>query len=100
MYNFRERTVFAVEYSEIEDIIQKVYNQPKYSFVDDVKASNDTDYMNTDIGLHALGMYEQADIEKFRKHGKYNGIIHTLLEDMAQHAIIPMGTYVISAVCW
>jgi hypothetical protein len=97
VYQFKQRTFNLLEYSELDEIIQKHFRRPDYECTVFYEWDNDEEHSGTvsiqDAERHA------DDIKQFIE-GKYDSCHWTtLLSELARRGVVPEGEYIVE-VCW
>lgn len=91
---YKEKTIFEVEYSHLEEIAKKIYKQ-------DICLVSSQEWDN--YSLHSLivkkgDWYEEWKevFDKWEKTGKQSyGIFYGLMQDLCNKELIPEGEYII-----
>jgi hypothetical protein len=96
---FERLEVIEVDYSDLNDLVHRVYGNKDYEFVADEEMNNDSTKLYRDVGREGVDSYEEEKLEKFKKGGIETYITRTLLEDMCRSGHLEPGNYLIS-VCW
>ena len=95
----RQKTVFSVDYGDLERFIQHIYGNKKYEFVCAEELSNDMVKEYTVDKKEEISEYDMAKLNSFKAGNFENWITRLLLQDMVNNDILQPGTYSID-VCW
>jgi len=98
MLNCTVEKSYVVKWTDFEAFVKKVYGQA-YDFVSDIECGNDSAHVYNDIIQKELFIWEQENLEEFRKSGKHTDLCMTLLQDLVNRGEISPGNYRID-VCW
>lgn len=90
---------YRVDYYEWERVVNEFYKPtPKWRFVLDHEANNDSYYAFNIIGK--VNDYDKKELEEFKEDsGNKNWMTNILLNDLCRLGLIPKGNYLIE-VCW
>ena len=96
----KSKTVIAIDYSDLENLVQIAYDIPEWSFVADNEMNNDSE-KEFNIGVGKLDEYEIKRLEEFiatkGREGSY--LTNTIMTDLYNKGILQPGCYIVS-VCW
>lgn len=95
---FEKFEVISVDYSDLEDLVQRVYSQPDYSFVSSEELGNDSQKLYKGID-GKLDKWEEDDIRSFRENGECNYKGNAILNDLCRNGYLQPGNYLID-ICW
>lgn len=90
------KTIYKVEYHDLEAFVKKIYNMRNYEFVANQECSNDSSHEFNINGI--LGKWELAESEKIR-NGRLSCSNRSVLQTLCADGYIEPGTYIIN-VCW
>ena len=95
----KEVLYHTIDCYEWERVVNEFYKPtPKWDFVSNHEANNDSDYSFDVDGK--IEDYEEKELEKFKANSNRTGwITQTLLDDLCRQGLIPKGVYLIQ-VCW
>jgi len=94
---FKKETVYRADYDDVEEFIQKFYEDPEYEFVVDMESHNDTSLRFNVNGK--LDDWSQKKVEEFRAGKRRPFICGALLNDLCRQKIIKPGDYIVD-VSW
>lgn len=92
-----KKTVFSMEYRELEQLIEKTYGH-MFEYVADVECGNDCAQTYT-LQKEPLGDYELARVTEFKSTGRGQWIVYALMQDMVNKEVLEAGDYVVE-VSW
>lgn len=92
-----KKTVFIVDYYDLDTFVSKVYNQD-FEFVADHEADNYSSY-EFKIKPESIDEYHQKKIDAFVATGKGARLARWLMTDMCNAGLIEAGSYLIK-VSW
>lgn len=92
------KTVIEMDYSELEDIVNKHYKlkgESKYSFVATAECGNDSDHSFNVPRTKPLDKWAQKNIQEL-KEGRYPSYCnHDILQDLVNNGVLAPGEYLI-----
>lgn len=89
------KSMHKVQYYDLEEFINKVYQVKDYSLVADEEGNNDTS-MTYNVAKEEIDAYDMKKLNDF-KEGRYvMYVTRTILIDLCNRDLIPEGEYVIN----
>jgi len=94
---FKEKTVYEVDYKDLEKFIEDYYDHP-INLIEAWEMGNDT-YNSLYID-GSIDKWDRAELKKFKEDGTYEYTTPCLiLNDLVKRGEIEAGEYLVS-ICW
>lgn len=94
-----KKLVLAIDYRDVEKLIQEAYDVGEWSFVADNELGNDSD-LELNIKAEPLDKWQQPKLDRFiDTKGQGSFMTRTLLTDLCNKGVLEPGSYLVS-VSW
>lgn len=89
----------AIDYGNLDEFVQEVYNNPSFSCVESDELRNDQQKTYVIHGKSELGEWDQKAIKELESGQTPSYVTATILQDLVNKDLIPPGSYLLF-VCW
>ena len=93
----KSKTVIAIDYSDLEKIVQAAYDITEWSFVADNEMGNDSE-KEVNVKAEEIDDYDAKHLAEFvtSKGRKGSYLTHVIMTDLCNKGILQPGCYIVS----